>query len=186
MRCIVGLGNPGPEYALTRHNVGFRVVDCLAERHGISVVKRRHGALVGRGRVGDLDILLVQPQTFMNNSGPVVRKLLTYYRLGPSHLLVISDDINLDLGQLRLRRSGSPGGQKGLQSIVQHLGTSDFVRLRVGVGRLAPGQDAVRFVLSPFRTDEQEAAADAILRAANAVDCALLEGLEIAMNRFNS
>jgi PTH1 family peptidyl-tRNA hydrolase len=186
MRCIVGLGNPGSEYAATRHNVGFRVIEALAARHGIDVTKRRLRALLGRGRIGEVELILAKPQTFMNDSGIAVRRLLEYYHLEPQHLLVVCDDINLDLGQLRLRRSGSPGGQKGLRSIGQHLGGTDFVRLRIGIGRLEPGRDAKAFVLSPFRASEREATEDAISRATDAVECAVREGLEFAMGRYNS
>jgi PTH1 family peptidyl-tRNA hydrolase len=185
MRCIVGLGNPGAEYAPTRHNVGFCVVGALAARHGIELSRRRHQALFGRGRVGEVEVILAQPQAFMNNSGLPVRRLLDYYGLEPQHLLVVSDDINLDLGRLRLRRSGSHGGQKGLRSISQHLGTTEFARLRVGVGRLPAGRDATAFVLSPFRAVEREAAEAAIERAAEAVECALREDLEAAMRLYN-
>jgi PTH1 family peptidyl-tRNA hydrolase len=186
MRCLVGLGNPGAAYAATRHNVGFMVLDALAARHRIDVSKRRHQALLGRGPIGDAEVLLAKPQTFMNDSGLAVRRLLEYYRLEPQHLLVVCDDINLDLGQVRLRRNGSPGGQKGLRSIGQHLGTTDFARLRIGVGRLDVGRDATGFVLAPFRTSEREAAEEAVQRAADAVECALRDGLEAAMGRYNS
>ena len=186
MRCIVGLGNPGSEYARTRHNAGAMVVGRLAERHGIALAIRRHHALYGRGVVGGVEALLVQPQTFMNNSGDAVRRILAYYGLGPEHLLVLVDDINLPLGSLRLRRSGSDGGQKGLRSIAQHLRTNEFARLRIGVGELPPGRDATAFVLSPFRAVEREDAAGAIERAADAVEVALTEGLEAAMNRHNA
>jgi len=121
----------------------------------------------------------------MNNSGEAVRRLLAYYGLGPEHLLVLVDDINLPLGALRLRRSGSDGGQKGLRSIAQHLKTNGFARLRIGVGQLPPGRDATAFVLSPFRASERDDAAGAMDRAADAVEAALAEGLEVAMNRHN-
>ena len=186
MRCIVGLGNPGSEYAVTRHNVGFRVVEALATRHGIEIARRRHQALFGRGRMGEVELILAKPQTFMNDSGVAVRRLLDYYHLEPQHLLVVCDDINLDLGRLRLRRSGSPGGQKGLRSIGQYLRGTDFVRLRIGVGCLETGRDATAFVLSPFRASEREAAEEAVSRAADAVECAVREGLETAMGRYNS
>jgi len=186
MRCIVGLGNPGSAYATTRHNVGFRVADALATRHAIDLSKRRHQTLIGRGRIGAVEVMLAKPQTFMNDSGIAVRRLLDYYHLEPQHLLVVCDDINLDLGQLRLRRSGSPGGQKGLRSIAQHLGTIDFVRLRIGVGRLDTGRDATGYVLSPFRASEREPAEEAVERAADAVECAIRDGLETAMGRYNS
>ncbi len=185
MRCIVGLGNPGPEYARTRHNVGAMVIDRLAERHGIALATRRHHALFGRGALSGVETLLVEPQTFMNNSGDAVRRILAYYELGPEHLLVVMDDINLPLGVLRIRRSGTDGGQKGLRSIIQHLKTPDIARLRLGVGQLPAGRDATAYVLSPFRASEREAAATALDRAADAVEVALAEGLEAAMNRYN-
>jgi PTH1 family peptidyl-tRNA hydrolase len=185
MRCIAGLGNPGSEYARTRHNVGFMVVDTLAGRHGISLGTRRHEALHGRGVIGGLDVVLGQPQTFMNHSGSAIRRLLAYYGLEPKHLLVICDDINLDLGVLRLRRTGSHGGQKGLRSVARMLGTQDYARLRIGIGRVPAGRDATAYVLSSFRAVERAAAEDAIRRASDAVECALEHGLEEAMNRYN-
>ena len=185
MRCIVGLGNPGAEYAYTRHNVGFMVMELLGVRHRISLGARRHRATVGRGRIADVETLLVQPQTFMNDSGSAVRRLLSYYDLGPQHLLVVCDDINLDVGQLRLRRSGSAGGQKGLRSVIRLLGTDEFARLRIGVGRVPSGRDATGYVLTPFRASERAAAQEAVEQAADAVECALSHGLETAMNRFN-
>ena len=185
MRCIVGLGNPGSEYASTRHNVGFMVVSLLAQRHGISLKTMRHGALFGRGVIKGVPTILAQPQTFMNNSGAAARRLLSYYKLEPKHLLVVADDINLDIGVIRIRRSGTHGGQKGLRSITQLVGTDEYARLRLGVGRLESGRDATSFVLSAFRASERDRAEDGIWRAADAVQCALADDLETAMNRFN-
>ncbi len=185
MRCIVGLGNPGSEYASTRHNVGFMVINLLAQRHRIALKTRRHEAIFGRGDIGGMPTLLAQPQTFMNNSGSAVRRLLSYYKLEPDHLLVVADDINLDIGVIRIRRSGSHGGQKGLRSIAQSIGTDEYARLRLGVGRLDSGRDATSYVLSPFRASERDRAEEAVWRAADAVQCALSEGLDAAMSRFN-
>jgi peptidyl-tRNA hydrolase, PTH1 family len=185
MRCIVGLGNPGPEYARTRHNAGAMAVERLAARQGIPLTARRHHALYGRGTVAGVPALLALPQTFMNASGEAVRRLLAYYGLGPEHLLVAVDDINLPLGAIRVRRSGSDGGQKGLRSIGRHLGTTEFARLRIGVGALPPGRDATAFVLSPFRASERAEAEAAIDRAADAIQVAVGEGIEAAMNRYN-
>jgi len=185
MRCIVGLGNPGSEYATTRHNVGFMVVSLLAQRHRISLNTRRHEAIFGRGDIGGVPTLLAQPQTFMNNSGSAVRRLLAYYKLEPQHLLVVADDINLDIGVIRIRRSGSHGGQKGLRSITQSISTDEYARLRLGVGRLDSGRDATSYVLSPFRASERDRAEEAVWRAADAVQHALTEGVDAAMSRFN-
>lgn len=186
MRCIVGLGNPGPEFAATRHNAGAAVVGLLASRHNIPLSKRRHQALYGRGAIAGVETLLAQPQTFMNNSGQAVRRLLAFYGLAAEHLLVVVDDINLPLGVTRLRRKGSDGGQKGLRSVAQHVGTTEFARLRIGVGPLPPGRDATAFVLSPFRPSEREKAGSGIERAADAVERALADGLEAAMDQYNA
>ena len=185
MRCIVGLGNPGPEYAETRHNAGAAAVALLACRHGIPLARRRHQAAYGRGQIAGVDVLLAQPLTFMNNSGQAVRRLLGFYGLSAEHLLIVVDDINLPLGATRLRRKGSDGGQKGLRSIAQHLGTTDYARLRIGVGPLPAGRDATAFVLSPFRPSERDAALRGIERAADAIERALVDGLEAAMGEFN-
>ncbi len=185
MRCIIGLGNPGPQYAETRHNVGFRVVDVLAERHRLREPQRMLQAIIGRGKIRRAEVLVVKPMTSMNNSGRAVTRICTHFDLTPTDLLVICDDINLDLGALRLRRCGSAGGQKGLQSIIDYLGTDEFPRLRLGLGRLPTDADARAFVLSPFEPKEEAAADEMTLRAAEAVECLLSEGIEIAMNRFN-
>jgi PTH1 family peptidyl-tRNA hydrolase len=185
MRCIVGLGNPGAEYAHTRHNAGAAAVELLAARHSIPLSKRRHQALFGRGVIAGVEALLAQPQTFMNNSGQAVRRLLSFYGLGSEHLLVVVDDLNLPLGTTRLRRKGSDGGQKGLRSVAQHLGTTDFPRLRIGIGPLPSGRDATAFVLSPFRPSERRAAESGIERAADAIERALTDGLEPAMGQYN-
>ena len=166
--------------------MGALVLRRLGERHGIEVGKRRHQALVGRGEIAGREVVLAFPQTFMNNSGDAVRRLLAFYELTPAHLLVISDDLNLELGDLRLRRGGSDGGQKGLRSIIQHLGTPDFARLRLGIGRLEAGRDATDFVLSPFRRSELDRVEELVDRGADAVQLALRDGLEAAMNRYNA
>ncbi len=185
MRCIVGLGNPGIEYADTRHNAGAAAVDLLARRHSIRLARRRHQAVYGRGEIAGVEVLLAQPVTFMNNSGQAVGRLLSFYGLSPDHLLVVVDDINLPLGTIRLRRKGSDGGQKGLRSVAQHLGTTQYARLRIGVGPLPAGRDATAFVLSPFRPSERDAAFSGIERAADAIERALGHGLEAAMGEFN-
>ncbi len=185
MRCIIGLGNPGLEYSETRHNVGFRVIDLLAARHQFPTPQRMLQAIVGKGKIKSSQLLLVKPMTFMNESGRAVARLCVHFDLLPSDLLVIYDDINIDLGMLRLRREGSSGGHKGMQSVIDHLGTEQIPRLRLGIGRLPPDSEARGFVLSPFAPDEEEAAQQLIEQAADAVEYLLAEGMETAMSRFN-
>jgi peptidyl-tRNA hydrolase, PTH1 family len=185
MKVVCGLGNPGDRYRLTRHNVGFRVVDLLADRWSVSQGHVRDGAArleVDRGgQVGR--VLLVKPARFMNQSGPPLRAALrnanaTY----ESDLLVVTDDVDLPLGKLRLRRGGSAGGHNGLRDIIETLGTDQFSRLRVGIGRSG---ETVDHVLSTFKRDEEELAREAIAAAADAVERWLVEGVEAAMNEFN-
>ncbi len=185
MRCIIGLGNPGLEYSETRHNVGFRVIDLLAARHQFPTPQRMLQAIVGKGKIKSSQLLLGKPMTFMNESGRAVARLCVHLDLLPSDLLIIYDDINIDLGMLRLRREGSSGGHKGMQSVIDHLGTEQIPRLRLGIGRLPPDSEARSFVLSPFAPDEEEAAQQLIEQAADAVEYLLAEGMETAMSRFN-
>jgi PTH1 family peptidyl-tRNA hydrolase len=185
MRCILGLGNPGREYAETRHNLGFRVVDLLAQRHRIRL-RARFYSRWGRGTIAGQPVVLAQPLTFMNASGSAARRLLERFSLAPSDLLVIYDDLDLELGRLRLRRRGSAGTHKGMRSVVECLGTEDFPRLRLGIGPLPPGADAVAFVLSPFRGEEQPRVEEMLARAAESVEFWLQEGIEAAMNRYNT
>jgi PTH1 family peptidyl-tRNA hydrolase len=186
MRCIVGLGNPGSEYAETRHNVGFLVVDRLAARHQTGVTRRRHRALYGRGTVAGEDCLLVKPQTFMNDSGDAVLRLLLYYRLQPTDVLLVYDDIALDLGVMRLRRGGSDAGHKGVRSVIHYLKTDQVARVRLGVGKPPEGASAINYVLSPFTRSEADRADELVARGVEAVELVLREGLDVAMNRFNS
>jgi PTH1 family peptidyl-tRNA hydrolase len=183
MRCLIGLGNPGPEYAETRHNLGFRVIALLAERHRVRL-RGRDWARFGRGEIHDEPVVLAQPLTFMNHSGHAARRLLARFRLQPEDLLVIYDDLDLDLGRLRLRPSGSPGTHKGVRSVVEEVG-QQFPRLRLGVGPLPERTDAVRFVLSPFTEAERTVVEKMVARAAESVEFLVAEGLEAAMNRFN-
>ena len=185
MHGIIGLGNPGPQYAETRHNVGFHIIDVLAERHRLPEPQRLLAAIVGRGRIKEAEVLVVKPMTFMNDSGPAVARICVYFDLAPSDLLLIYDDINIDLGTLRLRREGSAGGHRGVQSIIDFLDTEEIPRLRLGLGMPPPEMTARDFVLSPFDPEEEEAAEQMIVRAAQAVECFLAEGIEAAMNGFN-
>ena len=183
MKAIVGLGNPGREYAGTRHNIGFDVVDEVARRWNVRLRPWKSAAdvavvVTGRGAV------LVEPQTFMNLSGDAVGRVAAFHKLEPADVLVVVDEVQLPLGRIRLRRSGSAGGHNGLKSIIQHIG-AEFPRLRIGVGRGDPQWDLADHVLSRFGREEREAVAEAVNRAADAVEMFVDEGIEVAMNRFN-
>lgn len=184
MKLVVGLGNPGGKYAATRHNVGFRVIDELARRHGIDVSRAGFGGLTGKGSIGAQQALLLKPGTFMNLSGRAVREAMTFYKLELADLLVISDDMALPLGRLRLRKGGSAGGHNGLASIIAELGSDAFGRLRIGIEQVA-GERMVGHVLSPFSRQEEEVIGPAVVKAADAVECWLAEGMDTAMNRYN-
>jgi len=185
MKLIVGLGNPGKSYEATRHNVGFHVVDRLARKWAIGVTRRRHEGLCGEGGFCGEKVILLKPQTYMNRSGQSVAGAVAYYGLGLSDILVIVDDTALPLGRIRLRPGGSAGGHHGLQDIIDRLGTSDFPRLRVGIGAAPPGQ-AVEYVLGRFPAEQQEEVEAALARAAAAATCWVTEGLDRAMTRFNA
>ena len=184
LRLVVGLGNPGPEHAQNRHNVGFRCVDRLSRRDGTFSWKRLHQALVAEGMIADQPVVLAKPQTYMNLSGRSVRPLLRQYGVDLEDLLVVHDDLDLLPGVLRLRRRGSSGGHRGLQSIVDALGSQAFPRLRVGIGRPTRG-DPVDYVLGDFTLDESIDAERACDRAVAAIACWLTEGIEAAMNGHN-
>ncbi|QDU23470.1 aminoacyl-tRNA hydrolase [Urbifossiella limnaea] len=184
MKLIVGLGNPGPKYAGTRHNVGFDVIDYLAAAPGTSPFREKFEAFVAERQEGGEAVLLVKPLTFMNLSGRSVRAVLDFYKLTVEQLLVVCDDFNLPLGKLRVRAKGSHGGQNGLRNIQDQLGTDGYARLRIGVGQPAEGE-AVDFVLSRFKPAERAAAADAVAKAAQAAVVWATAGVEECMNRFN-
>ncbi len=184
MKVIVGLGNPGPKYAGTRHNVGFEVIDYLAAAPTVGPFRSRFQALVAEAKEGGEQVLLVKPETFMNLSGRAVRQVADFYKLPVSDLLVISDDFNLPLGKLRARAKGSHGGQNGLRDIQQQLGTDEYARLRIGVGQPGPGE-AVDHVLSRFKPGERKAVEEAVAKAAEAVLVWVRQGIEACMNRVN-
>jgi PTH1 family peptidyl-tRNA hydrolase len=182
---VLGLGNPGAEYAHTRHNIGFDVIGILASRHHIRLNFRRDHARYGLGMIADVPVLLAKPMTYMNRSGEAARALLQRYPIDTSHLLVVVDDVALPLGRIRIRPSGSDGGHNGLESIIQCLGTQAFPRVRVGIGSPPPGQ-MVEYVLSRFSPQEQPIIDEALQRAADAVEAIIAEGVQAAMNRFNA
>ncbi|MBI3287745.1 MAG: aminoacyl-tRNA hydrolase [Chloroflexi bacterium] len=186
---IVGLGNPGPGYADTRHNVGFRVVEGLAARHRLSFGEMRAEGLLARGSIPTgrhgVGVVLLKPLSYVNRSGPVVRAARDDLGLAPHQLLIVYDDLDLPRGQIRLRERGSSGGHRGLQSIIDSLHTEEIPRLRVGIGR-PQGEDPVDYVLSPF-SQEERAALDALLpRGMEAIEVILRDGMRAAMNRFNA
>lgn len=187
---MVGLGNPGDRYTGTRHNVGFDVAEAFAKRSGDGSVRLDRldcRALTGRLNVGGTPVLVARPQTYMNLSGESVKGLLAKHAVSLERLVVVSDDTALPVGSIRIRRSGSSGGQKGLQSIIETLGTGEFARVRVGVRgeHFRPGDDQADYVLSRFSKAERPVADEAIGRAAEALETIVREGLEAAMNRFN-
>jgi len=183
---VVGLGNPGGRYARTRHNAGFMVIDRLAQRWGASVERKQFKALVDRARVGTADVVLCKPQTFMNLSGDAVASLRGYYKVDPEEVLVVHDDVDLDLGDVRLKKGGGHGGHNGLRDLQKKLGTNGFGRVRFGVSRPPTGWDTADYVLARFSDDEARQLEDSIDRAADAVEAALAEGLQGAMQRVNT
>ncbi len=184
IKLIVGLGNPGARYAHSRHNIGFLVADRFARAHALDFTRKRFNAQIAEGSVGGQRILLAKPQTFMNSSGEAVGKLFAFYKIAPHDLLVVYDDLDLPLGKMRLRSRGSSGGHHGMESIIAHVGMSDFPRLRVGIGRPNPDAD-IDHVLGSFDADERVVMDETFARAADAIDVWLTDGITAAMNKFN-
>lgn len=184
MKLIVGLGNPGPEYAATRHNVGYRVVERLAERWSLGGWKSKFQGLVADGAAGGDRVVLLRPTTYMNLSGASVLAAMQFLKLELPALLVVGDDLDLPLGQIRVRASGSSGGQRGLENVIVRLGSTEFARVRLGIGRPARGS-AANYVLEAFHASERDAAEEMIGRAADAAECWLSRGVAAAMNQFN-
>lgn len=185
MYVVIGLGNPDKKYQKTRHNVGFDVIDELAMQMGVSVSAKRHRSLCGIGSVGTEKVVLVKPQTYMNNSGEAVRSVVDFYKLDPTKdIIVISDDINLETGRIRIRKKGSAGGHNGLKNIILHAGTQEFIRVRVGVG--ASNGNLVGHVLGKFSKGERAQIEDAIIDAAGAIKVIITDGVDAAMNKYNS
>lgn len=185
MKLIVGLGNPGTQYANTRHNVGFEIVEILAKRHAISISKRNFKGVYGEGFIGAEKAILLRPMTYMNLSGQSVSAISAFYKIAPQDILTILDDVALETGKLRLRYKGSAGGHNGLANIIQLMGTDEIPRIRVGVGAARPG-DMVNHVLGKFRKEEREEMNVACEIAADAIEYALREGFEKAMNQYNA
>lgn len=186
MYIIVGLGNPDRQYQNTRHNIGFDVLDVIADKNNITVKERKHKALIGKGFVGGQKAVLVKPQTYMNLSGESVREVIDFYKADEkSELIVISDDISLEVGQIRIRKKGSAGGHNGLKNIILHLGHDEFQRIKMGVGQKPEGYDLVDYVLGHFSKEEREIMDESAKRAAAAIEVMIAEGADAAMNLFN-
>ncbi|WP_409227996.1 aminoacyl-tRNA hydrolase [Gudongella sp. SC589] len=186
MIVIAGLGNPGSKYSETRHNVGFDVIDRLAHENNIKVNRLRFKALTGEGFIGTEKVLLVKPSTYMNNSGESIREIMDFYKLEPEKLLVVVDDIDIEFATIKLKKKGSAGSHNGLKSIIYHLQTDNFPRLKVGIGKKPPYYDLADFVLSRFSTDERKLVDQAIRNASEAVQEFVRSGIDKAMNEFNS
>ena len=187
MYIIVGLGNPDRQYQNTRHNIGFDVIDVIAAKNNITVGERKHKALIGKGFVGGQKVVLVKPQTYMNLSGESVREVIDFYKADEkSELIVISDDISLDVGQIRIRKKGSAGGHNGLKNIILHLRHDEFQRIKMGVGQKPEGYDLVDYVLGHFPKEEREIMDESAKRAADAIEVMIAEGADAAMNLYNS
>jgi len=183
---IVGLGNPGREYAENRHNVGFDCVDLLAGKHGIALSKSQHKARLGTGQVAGRRAILAEPQTYVNSSGEAVGAVARYYKVAPEDVLVIYDDLDLPQGTIRLRPGGSSGGHNGIKSIVDHLGTQAFPRVRIGIGRPPGRMEPKDYVLQDFSAAEREVMVEVYDRVVDAVETFIREGIREAMNRFNA
>lgn len=193
MKLIVGLGNPGKAYARNRHNIGFRCINHLAKLYSISMKRHQCRALVGVGRIGDVEVLLAKPKTFVNSSGEAVVRLMHKHNIPINDLIVIYDDLDLPFGKLRLRPGGSAGGHKGIKSIISALGSQDFCRIKVGIGRptredgtpVTDEDTIVGYVLSDFTPQEEKAIKRAVARVAESIYTLLTEGITAAMNKFN-
>ena len=184
MKIVVGLGNPGQEYSATRHNVGFMTVDTLAARWGITAWRNKFDALVAEHR-GEEPILLIKPQTYMNLSGYSVSAAVNWYKVASEDIIVIYDDLDLPTGKLRLRARGGPGGHRGMESLLVHLGTDEFPRVRVGIGRPPAYMETANYVTGRFSPEEQPLISEAIKQAADAVEAVIKDGVVKAANKYS-
>jgi PTH1 family peptidyl-tRNA hydrolase len=185
MKIIVGLGNPGDPYRLTRHNMGFLVVDALADDCGIPIQKKKFAALLGDGRIEEHRVLFVKPQTYMNLSGQSIRQVIDFYQKKIEDLLVVHDDLDLPFGTVRIKVGGGDGGHKGIRSLIDHLGDATFTRVRLGIGKPSVKEDTESYVLQPFPKADLEQLAQIVRTACEAVRDILVSGIRPAMNRFN-
>ena len=186
MKLVAGLGNPGRDYAGTRHNIGFGVIARISDKYNIPLTGKEHKAICGKGMIGGEKVILAQPQTFMNLSGECVRSLVDDYKLESEDIIIAYDDIDLEVGQLRIRSKGSAGGHNGIKNIISHLGTNEFPRVKVGVGGKPEGGDLVRHVLGRFSREDEKMIGEVLDVAVEAVETILSDGVEAAMNRYNA
>ena len=187
MFIIAGLGNPGREYENTRHNIGFLVIDDIAKRYQITMLERKHKAVIGKGYIDGHKVVLVKPLTYMNQSGESIRQATDYYKVDvTTQLVVVSDDISLDVGQLRIRKKGSAGGHNGLKNIILHLGSENFIRIRMGVSDKPQGYDLKDYVLGHFTDKEKKVLEETSGKAAEAIRMILQGDVDGAMNRYNT
>ncbi|NTW16212.1 MAG: aminoacyl-tRNA hydrolase [Syntrophaceae bacterium] len=185
MKLIVGLGNPGSKYLTTRHNIGFLALDKIAHNHDISITVKGFDACFGKGKIGDIPVLLLKPQTFMNVSGISVKKSADYFKIDLADLIVVHDDIDLSFGTLRIKSGGGHAGHKGLISIIEHLQSSEFVRVRIGIGKPSDTSTVEKFVLETFNDDEMNLLPSITMTASNAVRAIIVSGIQAAMNHHN-
>lgn len=185
MKIIAGLGNPGKEYENTKHNAGFLTIDVLSEKYGIKVNKIKFKGLIGEGMIGTEKVILVKPQTYMNLSGQCIREIVSFYKLDMEDLVIIYDDIDLPMGNLRIRKKGSAGTHNGMRSIIYDLQDDGFPRVRIGIGGERKG-DLANYVISGFSGDDRKLIEDAIIKAADAVACLVENGIERAMVDYNT
>ena len=186
MFVVIGLGNPGKDYTNTRHNVGFNTIDLLAERNDIKINKIKFKSVYGEGLIGGEKVLLVKPQTYMNNSGITALDIYNFYKLPIENIIVVVDDIDIDFGTVKVKRKGSAGSHNGLKSIIFQLQKDDFPRVKIGIGDKRPGQDLANFVLGRFSKEEKQDIEEAIINAAMAVETIIKEDINKAMNKFNT
>ncbi|MBQ6401875.1 MAG: aminoacyl-tRNA hydrolase [Firmicutes bacterium] len=184
MFVIAGLGNPGKQYEKTRHNMGFLALDVLADRERIPVSRQKHHALIGDGKIGGERVMLVKPQTYMNDSGQALGEILRYYQLPPENLIVICDDMDLPAGAIRIRKKGGAGTHNGMKSVILHVGSEGFPRIRVGIGKSRP-EDWKDFVLNRIGSEDEDRLMEAAKTAAEAAEAIVRFGIDIAMNRYN-
>ncbi len=185
MRIIIGLGNPTDKYQGTRHNVGWDAITRISDDYRIPLNQKRHKALCGSGYIEGEKVILAQPLTYMNLSGESVRELVDFYKVDPEDVIIIYDDVSLDVGQLRLRKKGSPGGHNGIKSIISHLGTNEFPRIKVGVGDRPKDWDLADYVLSRFKGEEQAAIREALKETSEACRMIITVGMDAAANQYN-
>lgn len=187
MYIIAGLGNPGKQYEGTRHNIGWQVIDALADKHGIRVLENKFKGLIGKGMINGEKVILVKPLTYMNLSGECIGEIVNYFKIDETcELVVIADDISLDVGFIRMRKKGSAGGHNGLKSIIAHLGHENFARMKMGVGDKPAGYDLADYVLGHFNKEENEILAESKKNAVLAIETIISDGIDKAMNLYNT